>query len=357
MTISKQSSERWLIYALGGGLGHLQRSIALARAAIKTSFRNRNFGLSIEIITNSQFAEFVAQQLEPCPEIRVHRIPAVFRRDNVVAQVNSIFNGSAYDRVIVDTFPRGLAGELPPVLQGLRCPKILVRRKVCLEYRKQPIVENALSAYDCILVPGASEGVEDNTIQVVTDPWLIRDEDEILVRSEATKRLRLQGNALPVVALVGCGNTDEIHQQRELADYLQSHLSQQAELLLISPPSVLGNRENPNCRHVSMWPMMEVYNALDLIVGSGGYNTVNEAVAVGIPLIGMPRKRLYDSQEQRLEYFGLKIPQDRRELLLAIRHEISRMSRSTASPSFRNGVHQAVSDITAIMPTAKMQSD
>ena len=35
MIAASTKNERWLIYALGGGAGHLTRAISLARAAIK----------------------------------------------------------------------------------------------------------------------------------------------------------------------------------------------------------------------------------------------------------------------------------------------------------------------------------
>ena len=52
------ASSRWLIYALGGGLGHLSRAIALARVAARAA------GRTIRVLTNSPFAASVPIERE-----------------------------------------------------------------------------------------------------------------------------------------------------------------------------------------------------------------------------------------------------------------------------------------------------
>ena len=58
------NSEFWLIYALGGGWGHMNRAIALARAA----------HIPVEILVNSPYANLVKPQLTHSL-ITLHSLP------------------------------------------------------------------------------------------------------------------------------------------------------------------------------------------------------------------------------------------------------------------------------------------
>jgi hypothetical protein len=51
---------------------------------------------------------------------------------------------------------------------------------------------------------------------------------------------------------------------------------------------------------VSLWPLLAVLPAVDLLVGAGGYHTVYESRLTDTPLFAMARDRLYDRQSHRL---------------------------------------------------------
>src|SRR5579871_6283318 len=91
----------WLIYALGGGFGHLTRASALARAAVPDTI--------VRILTNSPYASCVQRAM---PELDIAVIDPEMSvaagRSEAVRQIES----AAPDCLIVDAFPRGLGGEL-----------------------------------------------------------------------------------------------------------------------------------------------------------------------------------------------------------------------------------------------------
>jgi predicted glycosyltransferase len=107
----------WFIYALGGGWGHLTRAAALARAA---SPRH-----AVRILTNSPYAGVVRKAL---PELDVAALdPALPAPETRRAALREI-RAARPSCLIVDTFPRGLGGELVPVLESLDAKKVLVHR-------------------------------------------------------------------------------------------------------------------------------------------------------------------------------------------------------------------------------------
>src|SRR5579863_10123249 len=161
------SGELWLIYALGGGWGHLTRAAALARVACA---RNH-----VRILTNSPNAPCVSRAL---PELDIvaldPTLPAATAREQVIRHIQAA-DPSLF---IVDTFPRGLGGELADAIHSLRATKVLVHRDLSPLYVAEAKLHTFVqSAYDLILIPGEDEGAAfaDLPAAVVTEPWLIRD--------------------------------------------------------------------------------------------------------------------------------------------------------------------------------------
>src|SRR5580698_10096100 len=105
----------WLIYALGGGFGHLTRASALARAALHDNVR---------ILTNSPYANLVQRAL---PELNIIALNPVMTVAEGRAEVVSRIASEAPECLIVDTFPRGLGGELSDVISSFPGLKVLVQ--------------------------------------------------------------------------------------------------------------------------------------------------------------------------------------------------------------------------------------
>src|SRR4051812_49405599 len=102
MPMALSAGGRWLIYALGGGLGHLTRSLALARAA----------GVTVRVLTNSPFAACLPFEQATGPQVSLLRIDPTLGRVAVAEVVGATLEPCDFDVLVVDTFPRGLGGEL-----------------------------------------------------------------------------------------------------------------------------------------------------------------------------------------------------------------------------------------------------
>lgn len=266
---------RWLFYALGGGLGHLTRATALARRAVRD-------GITVEILTNSPFAAAVDE-----PGVDLRRLPADVDPDTVRHHVEA----TSFDLLVVDTFPRGLGGELAPILDDIG-PKVLVHRTLDARYIAAVDVRSAVDRYDHIFVPGEMAPFADHPRAVRTAPWLVRDASELFASDVAKAQLGIADDRA-VVGVLASGHVDEGGWFARTAATLRSSVD--ADVLLLSPV----NRDDlPEAK--ALWPLLELHRGIDVLVGAGGYNTVQEARATGTPLVATAMRRKYDDQAARL---------------------------------------------------------
>lgn len=319
---------RWLVYALGGGMGHLTRAGALARLAARR-------GHAVTLLTNSPFApdlpleEVLGAGVTVWHPSTARGMPAM--RETVARRLEA----ERPDVLVVDTFPRGLGGELAPLLPGLRARKVLIHRDLNPAYVERFDVARAVDAFELVLVPGEDAPFAGHARAARTAPWLLLEEGELKPRAEARARLGVTvGEARPVVAVVGCGTPEEVREAGAIASRLQARLGDAALVRWLVPAVMTGARDcrsapevagsaslpperrgalavpdlgpargrgpPPEVLRVAVWPALAVLPGVDVLVGAGGYNTVHEARATGTPLVALARPRLYDRQALRL---------------------------------------------------------
>jgi UDP:flavonoid glycosyltransferase YjiC (YdhE family) len=282
----------WLIYALGGGWGHLTRAASLARAAASKHH--------VQILTNSPYVEHVRAAM---PELDI--VTAATRED----AVREILNASP-SRLIVDTFPRGLGGELAGVLDSVRAKKILLHRDLNPAYvGRARLREFVAKHFDLVLLPGEGDAFPG----IPTPPWLIRSREE-LTASHARG-----------ILICPAGKAEESAWYDAVGDSLAA-----CGGLMVR----------------QAWPAMDVFPQASVVIGGGGYNTVHECLALGVPLVACAWPRKYDRQSVRLERAarqGVVIRVDIPEQAAAAAIELSRTPRANcAVPQFVNGAHDAV---------------
>ncbi|OUL22813.1 UDP-N-acetylglucosamine--LPS N-acetylglucosamine transferase [Nostoc sp. RF31YmG] len=279
-------TKTWLIYALGGGWGHLTRALSLGRiAAIQRK---------VKIITNSPYAQQIDN--EGC---FIYLIPENTRVSETCLQVREILYNTSYDRLIIDTFPRGLGGELADILPQLHhIPQILIHRDINPRYvaakkLRSFIIEN----FDKVIVPGEGEDLPFCDLSMVehTAPWLIRNCWELPDRVTTRSCILKVDQSVKTILVCAAGKTSELFFFAELALWLQQNFPDCA-VRILAPTCP---REFPQALWVSHHPGIECLAAADIVVGGAGYNTVYECAAVSVPLVALPLERLYDRQEKR----------------------------------------------------------
>ncbi|NTX07486.1 hypothetical protein [Myxococcus sp. CA040A] len=293
---------RWLIYALGGGMGHFTRACGLARVAARRGHR-------VTVVTNSVFAPDVPLEDVLGAGAHVHRLNPDLAKSAVREAVECLLDGVRPEVLVVDTFPRGLAGELAPMLPGLRMGKVLVHRDLNPTYVARFNVAAAVEDFDLLLVPGEDAPFSQHPRAVRTAPWLLLERDEWLSRAQARERLGVAADDLrPLVAVMGSGNAEEVAEAGAIATRLQERLGASAPVRWLAPPGPWfpvrapssGAPERNVLQPVRVWPALAVMPGVDILVGAGGYNTVQEARVTGTPLVALARARRYDRQAVRL---------------------------------------------------------
>ena len=314
-------AQRWKIYALGGGLGHLHRSLALGRAAA-------SMGHSIHILTNSRFASHIPWQKELGAKGNLTAIPSTLKREETIGITADWIEQIDYDRLVVDTFPRGLGGELANILPIIDRPRILVHRNLNQDYVENYNLEKALGHFDRIILPGETAPFANNKRSRMTEPWLIRDADELVDAESARLSLGMNpSDQRPLMIVCSSGLSGEEEASLHLKDQLSGHLDHWC-VKLTSPIPGKGD--------LSPWPLLTLMNGIDALVGSGGYNTVNEARATGTPLFAKPLPRIYDRQTTRLREI------ERFENFEQLLPRIPECRPHAVSPDYINGAHLGV---------------
>lgn len=337
----------WMIYALGGGWGHLNRSVALARVASRHT--------PVHLLTNSPYAPQVLATLQhwqhlgiPVPTL-LPLSPRVDRASSA-AQVRALVQAHPYRCMIVDTFPRGLGGELVDLLPTLpNCHRVWVHRDVKPTYIAAKQVETWVQQhYDQIIVPGEGAVALAHLPQVIhTDPWLLYSAHELSLGGyplPLPMSPPLAGSGIdppsPHILLCASGNPPELALYGELATAIRQ-VYPQAGLRCLAPSCPPGC---PLECWVQAWPGMPWLAAADVVIGGGGYNTVYECAALQKPLLGLAWPRLYDRQARRLSRYGLRCTPDTVMTRLAVVLE-SLPPRSTSILAYGNGALAAVEQI------------
>jgi Glycosyltransferase family 28 C-terminal domain len=334
-------TETWLIYALGGGWGHLTRALSLGRIA--TTQRN------VKIITNSPYAQQIDD--EGC---FIYLISENAGASQTCLHVREILSNTAYDRLIIDTFPRGLGGELVDILPKLdHIPRILIHRDINSRYVAAKNLRNfVIENFDKVIVPGEGEDLAFCDLPIVqhTDPWLIRNCWELPDKATTRSHILRVDQSVKTILVCASGKTSELALFGKLALQLQQNFPDCAVRILAAscPP------ECPEALWISHHPGIECLAAADVVIGGAGYNTVYECAAVGVPLVALALERLYDRQDKRacknfcvhnientkFDYQLLHIKQTVNLIL-----EQAKSGKNSSVPFYINGAVQAVDQI------------
>ncbi|WP_198525384.1 hypothetical protein [Kamptonema formosum] len=368
-------TEPWLIYAIGGGWGHLTRALALGRIAARER--------PVFVLCNSPYAahllryearrrtgskqfphpsppmenpsDFTGELLPIVEGCYLHIISPDASDRATRKQVRQVLAAEEYECAIVDTFPKGLGGELADILPGLAAPRILVHRDInpdsvrALDWPRF-VAEN----YQLVIVPGEGEGLPLSHLPGVehTAPWLIRSAGELPDVARARTLLGLNPALTePVVAVCAAGRPQELR--------LYGHLTRAlAEKFTGVTVRCLAPERPKNCPPelwAFHWPAIECLPAADVVVGGAGYNTFYECAAAGVPLVAFAFERRYDRQALRADRAYRRYPgqvlrvESVGAALKAVGHLLSVTTSDRLRPAYRNGAADAVGLISQLV--------
>ncbi len=287
------SNRRWLLYALGNGWGHLNRSLALGRLAAHSR--------GIDIICNSGYAyklnEFPAWQDEKKSlDIRIVNLSGKAKNE-IHNFVEEHISWDEYECVLVDTFPRGITGELVTVLPRLvDLRRILVARQLKKKYLAQfDLPTFVRDNFEEVINPGENLSEEQQLdVSFETPHWLIRSHEELPSRRQMRRVLGVS-HEQSFVVVVASG----LREETEFYGKLTNHVAERLPNSTVRCLSFEQPNSIPPALWINHWPGIEVLAACDIAIGGAGYNTMSECRALNVPLIAIPQARTYDTQSMR----------------------------------------------------------
>ena len=325
------ASHSWLVYALGGGFGHLTRACALARSALPD--------VKCRILTISPYAACVQLAM---PELDFVTLDPAISMDQGRTEVLREITSASPECLIVDTFPRGLGGELVSVVSEFSGFKVFVQRDLNPDYvREYDLNAFVAHTYDLVLAPGDSnpDSLGPFAQTVTTAPWLMRSVGELLSRDRARQLLRLQDEKACVM-VCAAGNPHELAWYGEVVSQLLES-APELNVRCIAPGRPYACP--PDC-WLSYWPAMDLYTAADVVIGGGGYNTIYECITCGVPLIAKAWPRKYDRQYLRARR-ATRIVDEPKDAVAAALELCGALRSRERHIRFENGASEAIAHI------------
>lgn len=331
----------YLIYALGGGWGHLNRCLSLAQLLIVKA--------QVKIIINSPYFPYInnyLNQTNQINQIKYFFLDSQTEINLITQEIKEIILKIDYNCLIVDTFPRGLGGELTEILPHLKVKKILIHRDLNPRYIKLKNIEEFVkNNYDLILIPEEGNNLPFANFphSYFTPPWLIKNSDQLIPKNQAYSFLNI--NQLPdrkVIIIIASGQIEELEIYGEIANYFEQNSNYIIRLI-----SAIKPQNCPPEICYSYYPAIDLLTIADLVIGGGGYNTISEVMALKIPLIVLPQPRLYDRQLMRIQRivekgnYYIKIATNLQEVITTANYLLHKIKKES-NFNYHNGVLEAL---------------
>jgi predicted glycosyltransferase len=355
-------SPRLLFYAINGlGLGHVSRTLAIARAV-----RAQRPEAQILFLTTSEadhviYREgFAAVKLPSTQLVGPARLrPAVFTKltHTVVLNTVSAFNPAI---LVTDTFPAGVVQELLPTLSW-EMRRAFVFRAQQLSRANEPFFQAALASYNLVITPHAPGSEEipvpEKVPLVWSGPILIRGREEALTRRDARERLGLPRDGKVLYVAFGGGGDEEARAAAHTA--IEAAEGRGWTIAVADAPLARTDSTHRGIYQVNHYPMAECFSAFDAAITAAGYNTVHELLHFGVPCVLVPFARKVDDQFARaakLAAAGCALSAcadtgSLREALLQLADpaQAERLSQCARAQVPENGAHRAAEAILALL--------
>jgi UDP:flavonoid glycosyltransferase YjiC (YdhE family) len=319
-------SERILFTTSNGtGLGHLTRSMAIARRLgpeVEPLFLT--LSAAAPVVAGMGFAvEYVASYGTPgsgndyrwSRRLRGRLRAAIAEADPAVI----VFDG---------THPyEALLGALPAAPVAVWC------RRPLWKAGSSRVPLGRAGAFDAVLEPGELAEAEDRGPTVAlregalrVGPVVLLDRSELLPRAEAEAELGLEPGRTNVLVALGQGAEVREATARCLAHLTGIEGVQVAALssaiaeIAADDAKLADSATNATTGVVELsatYPMSRYFAAFDLAVAAAGYNAFHELIALGVPSLFVPMHRETDDQPARARWaeqagvgLGVEAPDD-----------------------------------------------
>jgi UDP:flavonoid glycosyltransferase YjiC (YdhE family)/2-polyprenyl-3-methyl-5-hydroxy-6-metoxy-1,4-benzoquinol methylase len=288
----------------GAGLGHLTRSLAVARR-----LRRLDPELPVYFLTSSQALRCVSVE-----GIVPYHVPPR-------SEFGDRLSSSDWNTLLLQTLRTIVATHRPPVLvyDGVSPYQGLMRAiaeagfaytamilRLRHKHDRLTALVDRLGQFDELLFPGerdvaippALAGLPHHTF----NPIIHLDRDELLPRAQARRQLRIPSDRKAVYIQLGAGN---INDNRAWLDAVLAVLARRpdVDIVLAESPIAKESYDQLPGRHVlRQYPNSLYFNAFDLAITAVGYNTFHELLHFGVPAVLIPNQEtVTDDQVARAQ--------------------------------------------------------
>lgn len=296
------SSDRILFVTSNGvGLGHLTRSLAIARRLPQ--------GWQPIMLTLSQAMPLARRQglyVEYLPSAAVMggspKWNMLLRRR--LRQILGVYRPRA---VVFDgSFPYLGLREVAVTQEApfVWCRRAMWRRG----HGKASLAWSAI--FDKIIEPGEVAHAADTGLTVgirrealVVGPILLCDREDLLSRTAARRALGLEPDRIHALVQLGAGAINDVE---SVAGRCVRHLSRDSRVHITVAESPIAPRRMrlpEGISRLSRYPAAPYYPAFDLAVSAAGYNSFHELLSAGVPTLFVPNANTsLDDQVARARY-------------------------------------------------------
>lgn len=294
------SSRRILFTTSNGtGLGHLTRSMAIARrlpADVEPLFLT--LSAAAPVVAQMGFSvEYVASYATPVSgnDYRWSR--------RLRARLRAAIAEADPDVVVFDgTHPyEALLGALGSSATAVWC------RRPLWKHGSSQVPLGRAGAFDAVLEPGELAESEDRGPTVAlrgsvhrVEPIVLLERSQMLSREQAESELGLEPGRVNVLVALGQGEEVRGATARALL-----HLAERGSVQLVAVSSALaaaGSVTEDVIELRAEYPMSRYFAAFDGAVAAAGYNAFHELIALGLPALFVPMRRDTDDQHARARY-------------------------------------------------------
>ncbi len=293
---------RLVYYALGGGLGHLNRGLAVVRHLRRLAPHSEAL-----LITSSPFCHLAVAQGVP-----TLRLPTTYEQQllgdvGIGARLaRAMLDAVApMDALVVDAVASALTPEVLEVVERGRFFRGFLHREENIE-----TYDDRLELFDRVFYPfpvaPSDVGLPDR-LQAV-GYVLSRSSQDVLTRTQARLRLGLAPDGEePLVLAYHAGSPAEtmalFRRVKAASDRLAEGEHGVGHALRLVTPQILPGAEFFYPHLLAIHPVMDVLEAADLVVCAAGYSSVAELACLGRRAILWPLDRVGDDQAGRIGHW------------------------------------------------------
>ena len=287
---SSKSDQTVVMFPTNGvGFGHFTRLLAIAKR-----MKAKNPGIEIVFFTTMPTLHILKEHGFPAHHVSGHRhftgLDSTRWNALIEEELNLLFDFHRPSTFVFDgAFPyRGMLraiGGRPDI------DSIWMRRGSFKDGANIPV--DSIQHFDLVIHPEDAFGTKANRIEHdvetrVVPPILLLDDNELMSRDAARKRLSLPLDSTVVYVQLGAGEINSIDSEiRMTIEALTSH----DHVHVVLGESMIGSRLETNLERVHIirdYPNMRYRNAFDMTVQAGGYNSFHEARQFNLPTLFLP---------------------------------------------------------------------